>query len=199
MTTTDPEADTLELPPVPTWGAGRPRVAAQRIHPRRLGRGHLALYARLRAWTIAENHPARGKTVAARSSGLAFGALMVWRTANEEPRLLAVAASAYAVQAWRAGRPVPPTPPVPPTEDELKRRVLLGVQHLTGDRPAIFLRDVYNALQTRPVAAHLDDARLRAVLIHCGITIHKSVRIGDQTGRSGIKAADIAALLSPNP
>lgn len=193
---TDPEADTLELPPVPTWGTGRPRVAAQRVHPRRLGRGHLALYARLRAWTIAENHPARGKTVAARSSGLAFGALMVWRTANEEPRLLAVAAGAYAVQAWRAGRPVPP---VPPTEDELKRRVLLGIQHLIGDRPAVFLRDVYNAFQARPDARHLDDARLRAVLIHCGITIHKSVRIGEETGRSGIKATDIEALLSPSP
>ncbi|MFJ9027580.1 hypothetical protein ACIRQP_03490 [Streptomyces sp. NPDC102274] len=194
---TDTEADTLELPPVPTFGNGRPRVAAQRVHPRRLGRGHLALYARLRAWTIAENHPARGKTVAARSGGLAFGALMVWRTANEEPRLLAVAAGAYAIQAWRAGRPVPRVPPVPPTEDELKRRVLLGVQHLIGDRPAVFLADVYAAFLTRPAAAHMDAARLRAVLVHCGITIHKSVRIGDQTGRSGIKAADITTLLSP--
>ncbi|MFF2525915.1 hypothetical protein [Streptomyces liangshanensis] len=189
----DPEADTLELPPVPEFGSGRPRLAAQRIHPRRLGRGHLKLYARLRAWTIAEGHRARGKTVAARASGLAAGALLLWRTANEQPRLLGVAAGLYAVQAWRAGRPVPVT------EDELKRRVLLGVQHLIGDRPGIFLRDLYDEFQARPAAAHLDDARLRAVLVHSGLTIHKSVRIGEQTGRSGIKAADVAALLSPNP
>ncbi|MFF1417458.1 hypothetical protein [Streptomyces sp. NPDC058280] len=195
----DPEADTLELPPVPEFGSGRPRVAAQRIHPRRLGRGHLALYARLRAWTIAENHPSRGMTVAARTGGLAIGTLTLWRAANEQPRLLAVAAGAYAVQAWKAGRPAPPQPPVPLTEDELKRRLLLGVQHLIADQPAIFLRDLYAAFQARPAAAHLDDARLRAVLIHSGVTVHKSVRIGDQTGRSGIKAADIAALLSPTP
>ncbi|MFD5111454.1 hypothetical protein ACFWNG_03915 [Streptomyces sp. NPDC058391] len=197
----DPEADTLELPPVPEFGSGRPRVAAQRIHPRRLGRGHLALYARLRAWTIAENHPSRGMTVAARTGGLAIGALTLWRAANEQPRLLAVAAGAYAVQAWKAGRPVPPAPPIPPvplTEDELKRRVLLGVQHLIGDRPGIFLRELYDEFRARPAAAHLDDARLRAVLIRSGITIQK-IRIGEQTGRSGIKAADIAALLSPTP
>ncbi|MEW2177155.1 hypothetical protein AB0890_12600 [Streptomyces sp. NPDC005406] len=190
----EPEADTIELPPVPEFGSGRPRWAAQRIHPRRLARGHLAQWARLRAWTIAEDHPTRGKTVTARAAGLGFGALMVWRTANEEPRLLAVAAGAYAINAWRAGRPVPPS------EDDLKRRVLLGVQQLLGDDPAVFVRDVYDALRARPAAAHLDDARLRAVLVHCGITIHRSVRISaDKTGRSGIKAADVTALLSPAP
>ncbi|MDQ0795590.1 hypothetical protein [Streptomyces sp. B1I3] len=190
----DSEADTLELPPVPEFGTGRPRWAAQRIHPRRLSRGHLTQWARLRAWAVAADHPTRGKTVTARATGLGFGALAAWRTANEEPRLLAVAAGAYAISAWRAGRPVPPT------EDELKRRVLLGVQHLIGDRPAVFVREVYDAFQTRPAAAHLDDARVRAVLTQCGITIHKTVRISaTETGRSGIKATDIQALLSPAP
>lgn len=188
------EADTLELPPVPEFGTGRPRWAARRIHPRRLGCGHLKQWARLRAWTIAEDHPTRGKTVTARATGLGLGALMVWRTANEEPRLLAVAAGAYAISAWRAGRPIPPT------EEDLKRRVVEGVAHLIGDRPAVFLADVYAAFQQRPAAQHLDDARLRAVLVHCGITIHRSVRISaTETGRSGIKATDINALLSPSP
>ncbi|TXS30740.1 hypothetical protein EAO71_20315 [Streptomyces sp. ms191] len=190
---TDPEAPTLELPPVPAFGHGRPRWAAQRIHPRRISVGHLKLYGRLRGWARAEQHPTRGKAIAARASGLALGALMTWRTANEQPRLLAIAAGAYAIAAWRAGRPIPPT------EDELRRRVLLGVQELIGDRPGIHLRDLYTEFQARPAAAHLDDARLRAVLVHCGIPIHKSLRIGSQTGRSGIKAADIATLLSPAP
>ncbi|MGW0786482.1 hypothetical protein [Streptomyces sp. NPDC002913] len=191
---TESEADTLELPPVPEFGTGRPRWAAQRIHPRRLGRGHLTQWARLRAWTIAEDHPTRGKTVTARAAGLGLGALMVWRTANEEPRLLAIAAGAYAISAWRAGRPAPLT------EDELKRRVIAGVAHLIGDRPAVFLAEVYAAFQQRPAAQHLDDARLRAVLVHCGITIHRSVRVSaTETGRSGIKAADVEALLSPAP
>lgn len=194
---TESEADTLELPPVPEFGDGKPRWAAQRIHPRRLARGHLTQWARLRAWTIASDHPTRGKTVAARSAGLAFAALTAWRLAHQEPRLLGAAVGVYAIAAWRAGRPAPPTPP---TEEELRRRVLLGVQQLLGDDPAVFIRDVYDALRARPAAAHLDDARLRAVLVHCGITIHKSVRVSPtQTGRSGIKAADIQALLSPAP
>ncbi|MET8172833.1 hypothetical protein [Streptomyces clavifer] len=192
--TTDSEAKTLELPPVPEFGSGRPRWAARRIHPRRLSHGHLAQWARLRAWAVAADHPTRGKTVTARAAGLAFAALMIWRTANEEPRLIAIAAGAYAISAWRAGRPVPPT------EDDLKRRVLLGVQHLIGDQDAVFLTDVYSAFQARPAAHHLDNARLRAVLLHCGITIHRTVRVSPtQTGRSGIKATDIQALLSPTP
>lgn len=194
MNAAESEADTLELPPVPEFGSGRPRWAAQRIHPRRLARGHLTQWARLKAWTIATGHPARTRTVAARAAGLGFAALMAWRSANQEPRLLAVAAGAYAVAAWRAGRPIPPT------EEDLKRRVVEGVAHLIGDQPAIFLADIYTALQARPAAHHLDDTRLRAVLVHCGITIHRSVRVSPtQTGRSGIKRTDIDALLSPSP
>ncbi|MFD7746722.1 hypothetical protein ACFV2V_13800 [Streptomyces sp. NPDC059698] len=194
MNTAESEADTLELPPVPEFGSGRPRWAAQRIHPRRLARGHLTQWARLKAWTIATGHPTRARTVAARAAGLGFAALVVWRTANQEPRLLTVAAGAYAISAWRAGRPVPPS------EDDLKRRVVEGVAHLIGDQPAIFLADVYTAFQNRPAAQHLDDARLRAVLVHCGVTIHRSVRVSPtQTGRSGIKRTDIEALLSPGP
>ncbi|WP_228181970.1 hypothetical protein [Streptomyces anulatus] len=194
MNTAQSEADTLELPPVPEFGSGRPRWAAQRIHPRRLARGHLTQWARIKAWAIAADHPARGKAITARTAGLGFVALMAWRSANDDPRLLAVAAGAYAVTAWRAGRPVPPT------EEDLKRRVVEGVAHLIGNQPAIFLADVYTAFQNRPAAHHLDDARLRAVLVHCGITIHRSVRVSPrQTGRSGIKRTDIEALLSPNP
>lgn len=191
------EADTIELPPVPEFGHGRPRWAVQRIHPRRLARGHLKQWARLRVWAVAAGHPTRGKTATARTAGLAFTALMAWRLAHQEPRLLAAAAGAYAVIAWRAGRPVPPTPP---TEEELRRRVVLGVQQLLADDPAVFVRDVYDAFRARPAAAHLDDARIRAVLVHCGVTIHRSVRVSaTQTGRSGIKAEDIEALLSPTP
>ncbi|MGW1252548.1 hypothetical protein [Streptomyces sp. NPDC002535] len=181
---TDPEADTLELPPVPRWGRGRPRLAAHRIHPRRLAAGHRELLARTAAWPLA-----------GRIGGAALGSLMAWRTANDQPRLLAIAAGAYAVAAWRAGRPVPP---VPPTEEELRRRFLLGVEALIGDRPGIHVRELYAEFQARPAAAHLDDARIRALLVRCGVPLQQ-IRLGDQGGRIGIKAADIAALLSPTP
>ncbi|WP_236243144.1 hypothetical protein [Streptomyces sp. CC228A] len=181
---TDPDADTVELPPVPHFGRGRPRRATHRIHPRRVAVGHLKLYARLRGWVLAENR-------AGRAAGLALGALLAARAANQEPRLALAAAGAYAFAAWRAGRPRPLS------EEELRRRFLTGVRHLIGDRPGIHLRELYDAFQARPAAAHLDDARLRALLNHCNVPIHKSLRIGDVTGRSGIKAADIDNLLSP--
>ncbi|MEV4936328.1 hypothetical protein [Streptomyces zaomyceticus] len=180
----DPEADTLELPPVPRWGRGRPRLAAHRIHPRRLAAGHRELLARTAAWPLA------GKV-----SGAAFGSLMAWRTAHDQPRLLTITAGAYAIAAWRAGRPVPP---VPPTEEELQHRFLLGVQALIGDRTGIHVRELYAEFQARPAAAHLDDARIRALLVRCGVPLQQ-IRLGDQGGRIGIKAADIATLLSPTP
>lgn len=182
---TDPEADTLELPPVPAFGRGRPRWAAHRIHRRRITTGHLKLYGQLRGWALAENRVARG-------SGIALGALLVARAANQEPRLLATAAAAYAIAAWRAGRPVPPT------EEELRRRFLTGIQYLIGDRPGIHLRELYDEFQARPASAHLDDTRLRALLDHCGVPVDK-IRVGVVTGRKGIRAADIEALLSPDP
>ncbi|MGW3627299.1 hypothetical protein [Streptomyces sp. NPDC000880] len=180
---TDPEADTLELPPVPAFGNGRPRWAAHRIHPRRIGRGHHQLAARLRNWVKTRNTPGR-------VAGLGLGALFTVRAVNQEPRLLAAAATAYGIAAWRAGRPIPPT------AEELQRRFLLGIQHLIGDRPGIHLRDLYDEFQARLDATHLDDARLRALLNHCQVPIHKSLRIGETTGRSGIKATDINNLLS---
>ncbi|MFE4311513.1 hypothetical protein ACFRR6_36270 [Streptomyces sp. NPDC056891] len=180
----EPEADTLELPPVPRWGRGRPRLAAHRIHPRRIAAGHRELLARTAAWPLA-----------GRISGAAFGSLMAWRTAHDQPRMLAIAAGAYAVAAWRAGRPVPP---VPPTEEELERRFLLGVQALIGDRPGIHVRELYDAFQDRPAAAHLDDTHLRALLVRCGVPLQQ-IRLGEQGGRIGIKAADVETLLSPTP
>lgn len=182
----DPDADTVELPPVPRFGRGRPRRAAHRIHPRRIAIGHLKLYGRLRDWALADNR-------AARAAGLTLAALMAARAANQEPRLLFAAAGVYALAAWRAGRPAPPS------EDELRRRFLTGIRHLIGDRPGIHLRELYDTFQARPASAHLDDTRLRALLNHCGVPIHKSLRIGAVTGRSGIKATDIDNLLSPKP
>ncbi|MFI6105825.1 hypothetical protein [Streptomyces sp. NPDC051310] len=182
---TDPEADTLELPPVPRFGHGRPRWAAQRIHPRRIAVGHLKLFGQLRGWALAENR-------AGRAAALGLGALMTARAANQEPRLLAIAVGAYTVAAWRAGRPIPPT------EEELRQHFLLGIQHLIGDRPGIHLRELYDAFQARPASAHLDDVRLRALLDHCRVPVDK-IRVGSVTGRKGIRAADIQALLSPKP
>ncbi|MFE5301798.1 hypothetical protein [Streptomyces sp. NPDC056632] len=128
---TAPEAPTLELPPVPRWERGRPRLAAHRTHPRRLAAGHRQLLARTAAWPLAE-----------RISGAAFGGLMAWRVAHGQTRLLAITAGAYAIVAWRAGRPVPP---VPPTEEDLQRQFLLGVR-----RPPRHPRSPSSTRSSRP-------------------------------------------------
>ncbi|MCY0961556.1 hypothetical protein [Streptomyces sp. H27-H5] len=99
------------------------------------------------------------------------------------------ASLALTVAAWRAGRPVPPDPA------DMRTEFLDALLDLIGDRPGIHLRELYDTLQSNPAGEHLDDARLRALLNHCEIPIHKSLRIGDVTGRSGIKVADVEALL----
>ncbi|MFJ4863414.1 hypothetical protein [Streptomyces sp. NPDC088748] len=103
------------------------------------------------------------------------------------------AATALAVAAWRAGRPVPPDP------EELRVDFLEGLLGLIGDRPGIHLRELYDTLQNHPAGQHLDDTRIRALLVACQVPIHKSLRIGAVTGLSGIKAADIEALLPSEP
>ncbi|MCX4780073.1 hypothetical protein [Streptomyces sp. NBC_01264] len=102
------------------------------------------------------------------------------------------AALALTIGAWRAGRPIPPDPA------ELQADFLDGLLQLIGDRPGIHLRELYDTLQAHPVGQHLDDTRIRALLTHCGIPISQ-IRIGAVTGRSGIKAADIEALLPLEP
>ncbi|MCY0943553.1 hypothetical protein [Streptomyces antarcticus] len=98
------------------------------------------------------------------------------------------AAAALTIAAWRAGRPVPPDPA------ELQADFLDALLDLIGDRPGIHLRELYDTLQAHPAGQHLDDARIRALLTHSGIPITQ-IRIGAVTGRSGIRAADIEALL----
>lgn len=103
------------------------------------------------------------------------------------------AAAALAVAAWRAGRPVPPN------LEQLQADFLDSLLDLIGDRPGIHLRDLYDALQAHPAGQHLDDARIRALLVASQVPIHKSLRVGSVTGLSGIKAADIEALLPREP
>ncbi|MGW1892130.1 hypothetical protein ACWCP6_18000 [Streptomyces sp. NPDC002004] len=190
-----PEDDTLDLteqlavlreapgPPCDCWWHRRADHATQ------LTSGAATLARRLGLWLAGEDW----HSLALRAPALAYGLGHLTQMLTATSWIGPAASLGFTAAAWRAGRPVPPT------VEELERAFLASVRDMVGDRPAIFLRDLYDALQAHPAAAHLDDGALRALLVHCRITIHKSVRIGDQTGRSGIKAADIDALLSPTP
>ncbi|MFD9515929.1 hypothetical protein [Streptomyces sp. NPDC059979] len=185
-----PEDDTLDLtddlaslreapgPPCPCWFHRRADHAQQltdggRALARELGR-------RLAGDTLG--------SLALRYGATAYALGHAGQALPELPFAGPAAAAALTVAAWRAGRPVPPDP------EELRADFLDGLLELIGDRPGIHLRELYDTLQAHPAGQHLDDARIRALLTHCGIPIGQ-IRVGTVTGRSGIKAADVEALL----
>ncbi|MET9506905.1 hypothetical protein ABZX62_00205 [Streptomyces flavidovirens] len=152
---------------------------------RRLVVGHRLNVAKLTGW-ITEKSDIKSR--ASRAAILAAAAWVLWQATDRTPGILAPATLAWCWTAWRSGKPTP---------EDHRRQVLEGVLHLIGDRPGIFLRELYPALRSRPAAAHLDDAHLRAVLTWCGVTVHKGIRIGKETGLSGVKRKEVEALLSP--
>ncbi|MFI0772330.1 hypothetical protein ACH4TQ_46805 [Streptomyces sp. NPDC021218] len=97
---------------------------------------------------------------------------------------------------WQASAPVVPAAPDP---EQTRRQLVQAVLEIVGARPGIHLSELYPRLLASPWSAHLDETRLRAALTDAGITIHRSMRVGDVEGRSGIKRADLEALLRPAP
>ncbi|MBC3988043.1 hypothetical protein H8N00_03830, partial [Streptomyces sp. AC563] len=174
----------------------------------RLYDGSLALAARIRRALIP---PGRLGAAALRCTAGAVAAVLVLNAAHQAPILMAVAAGWWCHRAWALGPSAADRPsangrqdePAEPPADELaadpRRQLLEGVHALIGDRTGIHLAELYPALLERPGAAHLDEARLRAALLAAGLTIHRSMRVGDIEGRSGIKAADVQALLATPP
>lgn len=110
---------------------------------------------------------------------------------EQSPLLVPIALGIWCRRAWLITQPVPPDP------EQLRRQLVEAVLTLIGDRPGIHLAELYPRLLASPAAAHLDETRIRAALTDAGITIHRSMRIGDVEGRSGIRRADVEALLRP--
>lgn len=110
---------------------------------------------------------------------------------EQSPLLVPIALGIWCRRAWLITQPVPPDP------EQLRRQLVEAVRELIGDRPGIHLAELYPRLLASPAAAHLDEARLRAALLGAGITIHRSMRVGDVEGRSGIRRAEVEALLRP--
>jgi hypothetical protein len=70
--------------------------------------------------------------------------------------------------------------------------------HTIGNQPGIHLRELYPAMRQLPGHDSRDDARCREALRHLGIPVHRSLRIGHIAGRSGVRRADVEAILSPD-
>ncbi|RPK69034.1 hypothetical protein EES44_07850 [Streptomyces sp. ADI96-15] len=164
-----------------TLGGALRRTAA------RLTAGHRLLLKRLGAWAKELGQP---RSAAARYTVLGVIAYLAGSALLISPHLMWPATLGYLYACWRVTRPLPP---------DHRRQLLEGVLHLIGDRPGIHLAELYPALRNTPSGAGLTDPAIRAALQTAGLTIHKSVRIGDATGRSGIKRSDVQALLDAPP
>lgn len=159
----------------------------------RIATGSGILARRIGQALIPEGRPVAAAT---RVIGGGFVATAALNAAHQAPPIVPVLLAVWCRRAWLAGQPAPPDPNV------WRRQLAEGVLELIGDRPGIHLAELYPALLARPAAAHLDEARLRAALLDAGITITRSLRVGDVEGRSGIRRADVEAALrslSPSP
>lgn len=189
-----PEDDTLDLtedlaalreapgPPCDCLFHRRAEVADQ------LGRGASVLARRAGQW-MASGGTWQSLTI--RSAAAAVGLGIAGSQLHVIPLAGPALTVGWCLAAYRAGRPIPPT------VEEMRAEFLAALLDVIGDRPAIFLRDLYDAI-CAATAGQLTDARIRALLNWCGVTIHHSVRVGAETGKSGIKRADVEALLSPS-
>lgn len=150
--------------------------------------------------------PERGKAILARASGglavawflggIMYALGVVW----EGPLVLWVLSSLVASS--------PPKPAAPAAARvsrtspalALQREALLFVlAEITADRSGIHLLRLFERMRSYPAYAGQDDKTLRTLLATHDIPVHRSVTADKVSGRSGIKAADIAGLLTPPP
>jgi hypothetical protein len=120
------------------------------------------------------------------------------------PIIVSVAAAALLTAAWAVAPDLPHTTPEPGPAAPVGARPLdpraafaQWLLQTIGDRPGIHLRDLYPAMRSLPGRSGLDDTALRAWLTGLGVPVVRSLRVGGVAGRSGVRQADVLALLSP--
>lgn len=158
----------------------RPQLAG-----RRLVAGHRLNVGRIGKWVTEQKNP---KSTACRAGVLVAATWILWQAVGRGPVILWPLVLGWLWCAWRSAKPQPP---------DHRRALAEAVLALIGDRPGIFVRELYPALLASPYAHGLDEARLRAALTTAGITVHKKIRIGKEGGLSGVRREDVEALLSP--
>lgn len=141
--------------------------------------------------------------VAGTVAGAVLGAAAVFVVrvaAPSAPALLVAAAIAWVVAAqFAAPAKHPEARGEAPPEDPSAAPVafLQWLLQTMGDQPGIHLRELYPAMRELPGQKDRDDTELRGALRTLGIPVHRSLRIGRVAGRSGVRRADVQALVSP--
>lgn len=158
-----------------------------------LRRGWTLLSARLDGWE--------------RWGALAFGGYVLVYAAGHAPAVaqfaVPAAVVAWSAAAWWTAPPAvafeePVQDPAGPAADDARTAFVRWLLDTIGDRPGIHLRELYPAMRQLPGCERHDDARLRGALRAFQIPVHRSLRIGRDAGRSGVRKADLPPL-SPTP
>lgn len=104
---------------------------------------------------------------------------------------------AWCMAAWWLAPPVLDAPTPAPEVMTARDAFVLWLADLMNGQPGIHLRDLYAAMRQMPGHEDRDNAQLRAALRTLGIPVRRSLRIGKQSGRSGVALADLQPLPSP--
>ncbi|GAA3727462.1 hypothetical protein [Streptomyces tremellae] len=162
--------------------AGHRMVAGHRKQVRRIGR-----------WVTEQGN---AKSSACRLAALAACGYVLLSAAYRARTIMWAFAIVWLWLAWRAGRGAAKQAPVEPAETP-RRAIARWVVQLIGDRPGVHLAELYPAMRALPGMEGHDDAALRQALRELNIPVTRSMRVGTVEGRSGIRMADVAPLLSP--
>jgi hypothetical protein len=118
--------------------------------------------------------------------------------------LPAVLWPAWCIAAYRAAPKPAKKAPEPAEEDateeappDPRAAFARWLLQTIGQRRGIHLRELYPAMRQLSGHEALDDAALRAALRTLGVPVERSMRVGAVAGRSGVRRADVQALLPP--
>ncbi|MGQ4514238.1 hypothetical protein [Streptomyces sp. DW26H14] len=165
--------------------AGHRLVAGHRKNVRRIGR-----------WVTEQSN---AKSSACRVAVLLACGYVLLTSAFRGPAIMWGFVVTWLFLAWRSGKGAAPREQAPVEAPETPRRAIAHwIVQLIGDRPGVHLAELYPAMRALPGMKGHDDAALRQALRELNITVTRSLRIGDVEGRSGVRLADVLALLSPD-
>lgn len=135
---------------------------------------------------------------------LAAAAAAAYLTASSDytTAITTTAATAWTLTAWTIGYRDPDPTDNPDRgsgdQDQLRAALLAHLDTVTAGRNGIHLRQLYAGLRERPALAHLTDPQLRTMLDHYQVPVVRSLSVDGVDGRTGIRRADVEALLSPS-
>lgn len=169
---------------------GTPRRAGLRLLT-----GHRANVRHIGKWVTEQEN---AKSSACRVAVLAACGYLLLTAAFRGPALMWGFVIAWVILAWRSGKGAAPREQAPIGVPETPQRAIARwIVQLIGDRPGVHLQELYPAMRALPGMQKHDEAALRQALRELGIPVTRSLRIGDIEGRSGVRLADMTALLSP--